>query len=462
MNTPQPSRQTPAQSPVKDFQVSRRTFLRRVAAVAALTGVPAWFVERQMLLAAEAAPAPSPNDRPGVGLIGCGGQGKGDATNAANHGDIIAVCDVDEGHASAAAAKFTVDGKAPAKYSDFRRLLERKDIHVIVNATPDHWHTLVNIAAARAGKDIYGEKPLTLTIDEGRHVVEAVRKNGTVLQTGTQQRSSQRFRLACELVRNNRIGALREAEVWLPAGLRDGPFSKAPVPPGLDWDFWQGQTPAVDFVPQRCFTYFRYWYDYSGGTMTDWGAHHNDIAYWAIGLVAPRHVEGRALTQPVPGGYTAFADYEVKYTYSNGVGIHVRTTRDDNIYGEPVNPKGQHNGIRFVGANGWIWVNRSEITASDPDLLKAPLPEGAVRLEVSKNHMANFFDCVASRKDPICNVETGHRSATMCHLGAIALRTGKKLTWDSDSERFVGFHSHEANTYVSREMRAPYAYGFGG
>ena len=137
-------------------------------------------------------------------------------------------------------------------------------MHAVVNATPDHWHSLVNIAAARAGKDIYGEKPLTLTIGEGRHVVEAVRKHGVVLQTGTQQRSSQRFRLACELVRNGRIGRLKQAEVWLPAGLRGGPFPTAPVPAGLDWDFWQGQAPSHDYVRERCHTYFRYWYEYSG------------------------------------------------------------------------------------------------------------------------------------------------------------------------------------------------------
>jgi predicted dehydrogenase len=452
----------PSTTPFKDFQVSRRSFLKRVAAAAALTGLPAWFIERQALLADPVAPLPTPNDRPGIALIGCGGMGKGDATNAAKHGDILAVCDVDANHLAAAAQKFTVNGRVPAQYSDFRKLLERKDVHVIVNATPDHWHSLVNIAAARAGKDIYGEKPLTLTIDEGRHVIQAVRDNGVVLQTGTQQRSNQRFRLACELVRNNRLGPLKQAEVWLPAGLRDGPFPALPVPQGLDWDFWQGQAPSVAYVKQRCHTYFRYWYEYSGGTMTDWGAHHNDIAYWAIGLLAPSDVEAQALSQPIPGGYTTFADYDVRYTYANGIGLHIRTTRDDNIFGESVNKAGQHNGIRFEGANGWIWVNRKEITASDPDLLAAPLPDDATRLMVSNDHMGNFFDCVRSRQLPIADVETGHRSATMCHLGAIALRTGLKLKWDSTKEKFTGHHSHRANGYLSREMRKPYTYDFVG
>jgi predicted dehydrogenase len=309
---------------------------------------------------------------------------------------------------------------------------------------------------------VYGEKPLTLTIDEGRHLIKAVRENGIVLQTGTQQRSSGNFRLACELVRNGRIGQLKEANVWLPAGLRDGPFSTAPVPAGLNWDFWQGQTPDVAYVRQRCHTNFRFWYEYSGGTMTDWGAHHNDIAYWAIGLVAPRDVESQRLSEPIAGGYTTYADYAVNYTYANGIGLNIRTTKDDSIYGEVVNREGQRNGIRFEGTDGWIWVNRHSFSASDPDLIKTPLPESATRLYKSEDHMGNFFDCVRSRALPICDVETGHRSATMCHLGAISLRTGQKLTWDSDAEKFVGDHAEEANTYIAREMRKPYDYSFAG
>ena len=196
--------------------------------------------------------------------------------------------------------------------------------------------------------------------------------------------------------------------------------------------------------------------------MTDWGAHHNDIAYWAIGLLAPSEVETTRLSQPVPGGYSAYAEYAVNYTYANGVRLNIKTTKDDNIYGEPVNKEGQHNGIRFEGTDGWIWVNRQEITASDPQLLRTPLPEGAEHLYKSNNHMGNFIDCVRSRKDPICNVETGHRSATMCHLGAISLRTGFKLQWDSAAEKFTGDHADVANTYVARPMRRPYDYSFAG
>jgi predicted dehydrogenase len=234
------------------------------------------------------------------------------------------------------------------------------------------------------------------------------------------------------------------------------------VPEGLDWDFWLGQAPRVDYVPERCHGTFRFFYDYSGGTMTDWGAHHNDIAYWAVGQIAPRTVEATVLEQPVPGGYDAISDYEVRYKYADGIDLNIRTTKDDTIYGAHVNPDGQHNGIRFVGTGGWIWVNRDKIEASDPELLRTPLPEGASRLPVSRDHMGNFFDSVRSREQPICDALTGHRSAIMCHLGAIALRTGLTLTWDYENERFTGAGSEVANTYLARPMRAPYDYSFAG
>ena len=453
---------SPSKFPVdaKLFQISRRSFLRKCSIVAAMTGLPLWMVERD-LRAAEAPAKPlTPNDRPGIALVGCGGMGRADATIASSFGEILAVCDVDDAHAAAAAEQFTANGKIPDRYSDFRKVMERDDVHIIINATPDHWHTLVNLAAAKARKDVYSEKPLTLSIDEGRHLIKAVREAGIVLQTGTQQRSSKKFRLACELVRNGRLGKLQQANVWLPAGLRAGPFKPSPIPSGLNWDFWQGQAPETAYVRERCHQAFRFWYEYAGGTMTDWGAHHNDIAYWAIGILAPSEVASTPLSQPIPGGYNAFADYEVNYTYANGIKLNIHTTKDDNIYGEKVNPTGQRNGIRFEGADGWIWVNRDGINASNPDLLIAPLSADAIHLYQSKNHMENFFDCVRSRALPVCDVETGHRSATMCHLGAISLRTGHTLTWNPEQEKFTGEHAETANGYVSREMRKPYDYSF--
>jgi predicted dehydrogenase len=443
------------------FQISRRSFIRRVSASAAATGLPLWFVERELANAAEPLKATnSPNERPSIALIGCGGMGSTDATNAKRLGDIVAVCDVDQERLAKAVEAFTIDGKNPAAFTDFRKLLERNDIHAVINGTPDHWHTLINIGAAKAGKDIYSEKPLTLTIDEGRQVVKAVRENKTVLQTGTQQRSSQRFRMACELVRNKRIGTLKEVHVWLPAGARGGPFTPQSVPAHLDWDYWQGQAPAADYLPERCHSKFRNWYDYSGGTMTDWGAHHMDIGFWAVGARAAETVEGTILVPPVPGGFTTISEYEVKFQFPNEVIFHVHTTADESPYGELLKPGGQRNGIRFIGTDGWIWVNRETIQATEREMLSNPLPNDALRLPLSNDHMGNFFECMRSRKDPICDVETGHRSATVCHLGTISLRTGKKLTWDGESEHFTGPDAAAGNAHLAREMRKPYDYDF--
>ena len=231
---------------------------------------------------------------------------------------------MDESHVAAAKRQFP----GAEGYADFRKLLERKDLDAVICGTVDHWHTLVAIAAMKAGKDIYCEKPLTLTIDEGKHLVKVQKETGRILQTGTQQRSDVYFRLACDLVRNQRIGKLEKVEVWLPAGLRQGPFSTAPVPKGFDFDFWMGQTAKVDYVPQRTHFSFRYWWEYSGGTMTDWGAHHNDIALWAIDPPegGPVSVEGKQLVQMIPGGFTAASEYEVRYTYANGVVHECRST----------------------------------------------------------------------------------------------------------------------------------------
>ncbi len=441
----------------KPFQISRRSFLKRGAATAAATGLPLWFVERELAAAQEVAPQPaSPNDRPGLALIGCGGQGRGDAGAASRWGDIVAVCDVDDNHAAAAAKQFTRNGKTPDKFNDFRKVLAREDVHAIIHATPDHWHTLVNLAAAKARKDVYGEKPLTLTIDEGRLITKAVRDNKIVFQTGTQQRSDRNFHLACQLVRNDRIGKLKTVKVFVPAGLRAGPFQTVPVPAELNWDFWLGQAPKVDYMKERCHANFRWWWDYSGGPVTDWGAHHNDIARWGIGQDGPESVEAKVVTPPIPGGYTTPSEYEATLTWANGITQIVKTTLDDSPYGAVLKKEGQRNGIRFEGTNGWIWVNRDGFSSSDEDLATQPLPENAVRLESSGNHMKNFFDCMKSRKDPVSAVESGHRSASVGHLIVIALRLGRKFQWDPVKEVFIGDGAKEGNACVAREMRQPY------
>jgi predicted dehydrogenase len=442
------------------FHISRRSFLRRCAGTAAATGLPLWFVQRELDAAVPAPTASSPNDRPGLALVGCGGMGRGDAQNASRFGDVLAVCDVDENHARAAAKQFTRDGKAPAILTDFRKVMEREDVQVVIQATPDHWHTLVNLAAARAGKDVYAEKPLTLTIDEGRRLVNAVRDHRIVLQTGSQQRSDRRFRLACELIRNGRIGALRHITVFLPAGLRDGPFATAPVPDHLNWDFYLGQAPKVDYVRERAHTNFRFWLDYSGGTMTDWGAHHNDIALWAVDRPGPVAVEGKVLAPPIPGGYTAPSEYDVTFTYDNGITHNVKSTPADTIFGGVADPQGQRNGIRFEGTDGWLWVTRGDLSAHEEEIITTPLPDNAVRLEVSGDHMGNFFNCVRSRQSPVAHTEIGHRSASLCHLAVIALRLQRPLQWDPAREQFTGDGAAEANPHVARAMRKPYDYSF--
>lgn len=448
-----PMQKPPAQSQPA-FHINRRCFLR----TAAVASLPLWFIERQLDAATAPARRLGPNDRPGIALVGCGGMGRGDARNAARFGDIVAVCDVDESRVEAVAKQFTKDGRTPAQHGDFRKVMERDDVHVIVNGTPDHWHTLINMAAANAKKDVYAEKPLTHSIDEGRHVVKAVRKNGVVLQTGTQQRSSQKFRLACELVRNGRIGALKRIHVFVPAGLRAGPFPPQTVPPELNWDFWLGPAPQVDFLKERCHATFRWWFDYAGGPVTDWGAHHNDIARWAIGLEGPSRIEARALVEPIPGGYTTPPQFEATLTWPNGVEQIVRTTPDDSPFGAILKEDGQRNGIRFEGTDGWIWVNRDDLDASNEDIIFTPLPAGAMKLESSRDHMENFFEAVRSRKDPICPVETGHRSASVGHLIVIAMRSGLKLNFDPVKETFTGENAKAGNAMLAREMRKPYSY----
>jgi predicted dehydrogenase len=438
------------------FFASRRRFLKTSAWIAAGAALPDWFLEAPGAYAAPARPL-SPNDRPGIALIGCGGMGRGDGRNAANYGNVLAVCDVDEKQLEQAAKMFP----GARKLKDFRNVMDLEDVHVVVNATPDHWHTLINIAAMRTNKDVYSEKPLTLTIAEGQKLVQVGKETGRILQTGSQQRSDARFRLACELVRNGRLGKLKQIITSLPAGRHGGPFPNAPVPPELDWDLWLGQAPKVPYVKERCHSSFRYWYDYSGGTLTDWGAHHNDIALWALGLEhnGPVTIQGRALVQPVPGGYTAASQYRVEYTYANGVTHTCQTIAREDPSGRPTGqmaPGELPNGVKFDGSEGWIFVSRSKIEANRPESISDPLPSNAERLYVSNNHMENFFDCVRSRQKPICDAETGHRSVSVCHLGVIAIRLGRKLKWDPANERFVG--DKEADQWLAREMRKPWSY----
>jgi predicted dehydrogenase len=426
---------------------TRRSFLQTAAA----STLPAWFID-QCRAQPDPKPPSSKTDRPGIALVGCGGMGRGDARNASRFGKVVALCDVDDNQLAGAGKMFP----GAETVRDFRKVMDRKDVHVVICGTVDHWHTLVSLAAMRAGKDVYCEKPLTLTVDEGKHLVAAQAKTKRVLQTGSQQRSDRNFRLACELVCNGRLGKIKEVDVWLPAGRREGPFKKAPVPRHFDWDLWQGPTPAVEYVPERTHVTFRYWWEYSGGTITDWGAHHNDIALWGLGQNGPVKVSGKPTVQMIPGGFSAASEYEIEYSYADGVVHRCRSTAANAWNGAVVDRKGQQHGVKFTGADGWIFVTRGKIEASDPEILTKPLQGSRTKLYMSNDHMGNFFECVRSRKLPVCDAEVGHRSASVCHLGAIAVRLGRPLTWDPDKEEFTG--DAEANRWLAREPRKPWTY----
>src|SRR5687767_10878855 len=364
---------------------SRRRFFKVASAFAAASGLPLWYADRVLAQDADAKkdiPPPNPSEQFRIGLVGCGGMGRGDAKNAKRFGRVLALCDVDQKHL----AETEKEHPGAKTYTDFRKLVEDKDLDVVICATVDHWHTLVSMAAMKAGKDVYCEKPLTLTIDEGKRLLKVKRDTNRVLQTGTQQRSSVRFRLACNLVRAGRIGKLKHVDVWIPAGRREGPFEPTAVPEGFNWDMWKGQTPDVDYVKERTHLTFRYWWEYSGGTVTDWGAHHNDVVLWCTGNdrpgSGPASVEGKALVDMIPGGFTANSEYELRYTYGRAAAPNVADGLTHNVYstkasawhGGTVNgpdgkPIGQVHGIKFIGEDGWLWVTRGNINAGNPDIL---------------------------------------------------------------------------------------------
>ena len=429
--------------------LSRRGFLAQSAAGLVAVGLPEWYAqEARATHRARLAEAPrryGANDQINVACIGPGGskggfrQGLNDTRGAAAHPGVkvVAVCDVDRQHREEGAAVFGTDCKP---YADFREVLARRDVDAVVIGTPDHWHALIACAAMRAGKDVYCEKPLTLTIDEGKHIVRTAQETRRVFQVGSQQRSDSRFRLACELVRNGRIGKIKQVITHLPTGSTGGPFAVKPVAEGFDWDMWQGPTPAVDYVPERTHGTFRHWLEYSGGMMTDWGAHHNDIAQWGLGTErsGPIAIEAIGSRRVGPNCYNAFVDFDVTYTYPNDITLLCTN-------------KGE-NGVDFIGEGGTIFVSRGTIRASEANLLSDPLPANAVRLYQSDDHMGNFLDCVRSRKQPICDAEIGYRSVSVCHLGNICMRLGgRKLAWDPQREQFV--NDREANGMLRRPMR---------
>lgn len=387
------------------------------------------------------------NDRIVTAHIGVGGQGTGNLNAFLGKGvSPAAVCDVDSERLAKALKVVTDKGHACEGFRDYRKLLEQKDIDAVVISTPDHWHALTTIHACQAGKDVYCEKPLTLTVAEGRRMVEAARNHQRIVQTGSQQRSDNRFRQACELVRNGRLGKISEIQVALPGCNFSGPpVADSDPPADLDYDLWLGPAPKRPYNQKRVHYNFRFFWDYSGGQMTNFGAHHIDIAQWALGMdeSGPITTEGTAEYHP-DNWYEVTMACRITHTYANGVKLIVGQGQKD-IKGA----------VTFIGEKGRIEVDRSKITADKEELLQEPLSDSAERLYKSANHHSNFLECIKSRKLPICDVEIGHRSATVCHLSNIAARLGRKIRWDPVKETIIG--DDEAAGMLSRPYRQPWA-----
>ncbi len=401
-----------------------------------------------------------PSDRVVIGMIGTGDLGRRHHLggillkheDVKSRVDVAAVCDVDRTRVTEAAQVCKERaGKRVAIYSDFRKLLERQDLDAVFVVTTDHWHAIASIAAMEAGLDVYCEKPLSLTVEESKAMVAAARRYGAVTQVGSQQRSNDRFLQACELVRNGKIGRIKRVDTVLHA-VNKGDWVPEQTPPAeLDWNFWLGPTPYKEYRPNLVHYQFRWQYAYSGGVMTDWGAHHNDIAQWALGMdeTGPVYVDGTKAEFAPEGPHDVALKFDVHYKYANGVDLYCHT--NDQTYDDGTK---FGNGIKFTGENGWIFVSRGTIKASDPEILNLKLGPNDVRLYQSDNHHMNWLDCIQSRKPCICDFAIGHRSVSVCHIGNISMRLGRPLKWDPEKELFVG--DAEANAMLSRPMRAPW------
>jgi predicted dehydrogenase len=434
--------------------VSRRRFLK--GAVAAVAGP---YMITSTALGAGDRPAAS--NRLTLAHMGIGNQGSGHFGSMLGNSavQILAVCDVkkdvrDRCQARVdqqyAADKAAGTYKGCDAYNDFRECMARPDIDATIIAVPDHWHALLTIEAARQGKDIYCEKPMALTIRQARAMVNAVRRYGRVFQTGSQQRSSQEFRRACELVRNGRVGKVKEVFVNVGGPSSEKQFEEEPVPEGFDWNMWLGPAPWAPFNSERCSGNYgggwRHVRNYSGGMMTDWGAHHFDIAQWGLGMDSSGPVEACAAGTKYP---------TLTYVYANGIPVHHYWSADGKGQGQyPLPPDKQGvNGILFVGERGWVEVNRGYFKCS-PEEIGAPLEPNEVGLYKSPGHHQDWFNCIKTRERPICDVEIGCRTVSVCHLGNITYWLGRSIKWDPVKEEIIG--DAEASRWLDRPMRAPW------
>jgi predicted dehydrogenase len=414
----------------------------------AAMGIP-WIAQSRVV----AGGAPGPNEQIAVGAIGVGRQGSGLAAAIANSKDarLLAVADLNLPRAQEIRERLG----AEAAYQDYHELLARDDIDAIVTATVDHWRALVCIHACQAGKDVYAEKPMTLTIREGRVMVAAVRKYERVFQTGSQQRSMAPNRLGCELIRNGRIGKVQKVIASNYPSPWECALPEQPVPEGIDWDLWCGPTePAPfnqDLYTPRANPGWISFRTYSGGEMTGWGSHGFDQVQWALGMDESGPIrlwtEGEPFNPPT---------YEAPEGRARGE----KTCREPKVFLEYADDivmelgNGSAGGATFIGEDGTITIDRNRCVSDPEEIAQEPIGEDDLRLYESTNHMQNWLDCIRSREKPIADVEIGHRSSTVCHLGNIARWAGRELQWDSEEEQFVD--DEDANGYVDRVRRAPY------
>jgi len=437
-----------SQKKTNQQSISRRQFLTRTT-VATAGAVAFPMIVPASALGLDGTVAPS--NRINMGCIGVGSQGTGNLGGFLNNPNMhfLAVADVERPHRNR--AKKMIDQRNENTdcdtYNDFRDLLERDDLDALSIAVPDHWHSIPAIQAANKGLDMYAEKPLALTIAEGRAMVDAVQENKVVWQTGSWQRSQSHFRHACELVRNGYIGEVHKVEVGLPTGnpLKE-PTPPAEVPDGFDYDFWLGPAPWAPYTKLRCHWNFRWILDYSGGQLTDWAAHHCDIFNWGMGTEAtgPLNAEGTG-NFPREGIWDAAMDYMIKYNYAPGA--------------SPVAPKGFElhvsnsfgMGARFYGSEGEIYVKRGKLVSKPGKLKDIEIKDSDTRLYKSTNHGQNFVDCVRSREKCIAPIEAAHHAIAIAHLGNISMRLGRKVQWDAKKEEFV--NDPQADRMLKRAMR---------
>lgn len=429
-------------------KIDRRNFIKQITQTTA-TVVAFPYVIPSSVFGKSGAVLPS--EKTTMGFIGVGGMGTGNLRGFLEKSDahVIAVCDVDRNHRNR--ARDMVNDKYKNQdcktYNDFRELLDRKDIDAICIAVPDHWHALAAVAAIRKGYDIYAEKPLAYTISEGRAIVDAVKKYNTIWQTGSQQRSEHKFRFASELVRNGYIGEVKMVKVGLPHGnsIHQGSTQPAPVPEGFDYDRWLGPAPYAPYSPARCHWNFRWISDYSQGQLTDWAGHHIDIAQWGMNteLSAPVEIKGNAVYPKAEDGlFDTPGSYHFECKYKEGFTMIVADNHENK------------QGVLWQGSEGWIHVNRGGIETSPKSLLSTIIKPHEIHLYKSNNHRQNLLDCIRTRTQTVAPAEVAHHSIMVAHLGAIAMKLGRKVYWDNEKEKFI--NDTEADRYLSRAMRSPW------